>query len=69
MEKTKRGENFVDQYANFNVLHGITGVKSEKFNAVLTEIKEKERKKQEIIDQEEYYRMEVWKKLHGKNTI
>lgn len=69
MEKAKNGGNLVDQYANSNVLHGITGVKSEKFNAVLMEIKEKERKKQEIIDQEEFFRMEVWKKLHGKNKI
>ena len=51
------------------MLKDLEGIKSPKIDAILDEYKQQERRKNELIEQEECYRMETWKKLHNKYKL
>lgn len=63
------GENPLDKYANFSVLEQATLIKDKKFQSTLELIRQRENIKNQLIDEEEFIRMEIWKTLHKKNKL
>ena len=59
----------MDRYTSYSMLKDLEGIKSPKIDAILDEYKQQERRKNELIEQEECYRMETWKKLHNKYKL
>jgi hypothetical protein len=65
----KNGEHPLDRFANINLFEKATGIQSLQFKAMIKDLESKENNKKNLIDQEEFYRMELWKKIHKKDKL